>query len=347
MSFRILLVGFGNVGRNLVSLIDSRRELLKDNLGIELSVAGVGTRTKGTVYNSKGVDLKSLIRTEKFTGRIDSISQAGSCVGLSVEDLLNDMEYDLLVETTPCQLETGQPAFSFIQKAMKRKKHVVTSNKGPIFHYFREIREMAEHNGVKCLFEGTVMAGTPLFSFAKECLCCSEILGFEGVLNGTSNYILGLMANGAGFDNALLEAKRRGYAEPDAVLDVDGWDSAVKASIVAQAVMGAPYISFDEMEIEGIRTAGSKMFEEAQRYGGSLRLLATVERKGDSFGIRVSPSVLPSNHPLHSVSGVTNGALFLTDTIGEVCVTGAGAGSRQTAYAVLRDIINVCKKEGI
>ncbi len=344
MSFRILLLGFGNVGHNLVSLIDSRRDLLKKDFGLELSVVGVGTRSKGTIYKESGLELGSLLRSENFTGRVDSASQSGFSVGLAVEDLLSDGEYDLLVETTPFQIESGQPAFSFLEKALKREKHVVTSNKGPIFHYFHEIRELAFSKGVKCLFEGTVMAGTPLFSFASECLCGCEIQSFEGVVNGTSNYILGLMSNGSGFDDALLEARRRGYAEPDPVLDVDGWDSAVKASIVAQAVMGASYIPFEEMEVKGIRSVSPRMFEEAQRFGGSVRLVAGVERDNGAFRIRVRPSVLPSNHPLHSVSGVTNGALFLTDTLGEVCVTGAGAGSRETAYAVLRDIITVWKR---
>lgn len=342
MATKILLVGFGNVGRSLVSLIISRKTMLLERFGIELSIVGVGTRSKGTIFSSEGLQLESLLKSETFTGRVDSPLLDKGSVGLPVEELLGDADYDILVETTPYDLESAQPALSFIETALKRGKDVVTSNKGPIFHNFREIEELAGLNGVKCLFEGAVMAGTPVFSFVNECLKGCEILGFEGILNGTSNYILGLMSNGTGFDDALLEARRRGYPEPEPVLDIDGWDSAVKASIIAQAVMKAPFIPFNKMEIHGIRSVSPRMFEEARRYGGSLKLLSSVELKEGEFFLNVHPAILPPNHPLHSVSGVTNGALFLTEDIGEVCITGAGAGARHTAYALLRDIITIC-----
>jgi homoserine dehydrogenase len=347
MTTKILLVGFGNVGRSLVSLIISRKRMLLERYGIELSVAGVGTKSKGTIFSPEGLQLEHLLKSETFTGRVDSPLMDKGSVGLPVEELLGASDYDIMVETTPYDLESPQPALSFIEIALKRGKDVVTSNKGPIFHNFRELEDLAGQNGAKCLFEGAVMAGTPLFSFVKECLKGCEILGFEGILNGTSNYILGLMSNGTGFDDALQEARRRGYPEPDPVLDIDGWDAAVKASIIAQAVMKAPFIPFSKMEINGIRSVSPRMFEEARRYGGSLKLLTSVEVKEEEFFLNVHPAVLPPNHPLHSVSGVTNGALFLTEDLGEVCVTGAGAGAKHTAYALLRDIISICDERKV
>lgn len=345
MSVNILLIGFGNVGRSLAVLFDSKRTMLKRDFGIELSIVGVGTRSKGAVFKKEGFDIRELLRSDTFFGRFDSIS-GDSFDSTSVETLISETEYDIMVETTPYRLENGDPATSFIKTALERGKDVVTSNKGPLFYNFWEIMELARSHGARCLFEGTVMSGTPLFSFAHECLRGCKILGFEGILNGTSNYILGLMAKGAGFDDALFEAKRRGYAEQDASLDIEGWDSAVKASIIAQALMDAPFIPFSDMDISGIRLIKPKMFDEARRYGGSLKLVATIEMKKGCHAISVRPVVLPPNHPLHSLSGVTNGALFITDNIGEVCVTGAGAGASQTAYALFRDIVTICRREG-
>jgi len=345
MSAKILLIGFGNVGRSLISLIDDKRTMLKRDFGVELSVVGVGTRSSGGIFNSGGVSFRDLMKSDVFAGRLNSLSDDVG-VNASIDELIDKAEYDIMVETTPYRLDNGDSGPFFIESALRRGKHVVTSNKGPLFYRFGNISELARANGVRCLFEGAVMSGTPLFSFVHECLRGCKILGFEGVLNGTSNYILSLMSKGTGFDDALFEAKRRGYAESDPSLDIEGWDSAVKASIIAQALMEAPFIPLSDMDIQGIRSVKPKMFDEARRYGGSLKLIAAVEKREGRNLISVRPAVLPPNHPLHSISGITNGALFITDSIGEVCVTGAGAGARQTAYAIFRDIVTICMKEG-
>lgn len=341
MDLRIFLVGFGNVGRAFSALLDERRSSIFCSSEMNLKLAAVATRSKGTAFHVKELEISALLESERITGRVDSSGQKGISVGIPVLDMIKELDFDVLVECSSPDLERGEPATSYISAALDRGKAVVTSNKGPLFHNYHSLRETASRRNARFLFEGTVMTGTPVFSLFRRCLTGSRILRIEGVLNGTSNFLLDMMKRGSGFERALLEVQRRAYSEPDPFLDVDGWDSASKASILAQVLMNAPYIPFSGMSIEGIRSLDPELFARADRMAGSVRLLCRVEKQGDSHIISVKPEILPSNHPLSSVSGVTNGVLFMTDTIGEICITGAGAGPLLTAHALLMDILSL------
>lgn len=338
---RILLLGFGNVGRAFCELVQSKSGVLKDSYGIECRFVGIATRTRGCVADPAGIDVQYLLEKESSTGRIDS-GVHGAAV-LSAADMVSGMDYDILLVCTSTTIKSPEVPTAYIKGALDRGIDVVTSNKGPLFLGFGELRDLAKKNKAHFMFEAAVMGGTPLFSFAGHCLKGSRILSCEGVMNTTSNYILDLMVNGSSFDDALLDARRKGFAEADPTYDIEGWDSAVKASIIAQALMGAPPVPLNSIEVQGITQVNIGDLLEASRSGGAVRLISRIESDGDSVSISVRPEVLPAANPLSRVHGATNGVLFLTDTLGEVFVAGGGIGPRHTAYSLLRDLMETAE----
>lgn len=338
-ALRVLLLGFGNVGRQFCEMLSVKANFLRASYGLEMCIVGVATRHRGSICASSGLPVERLLKTEEETGRV-GVWEQPYIVGQSVDELLENCDYDVLVECTSPNMETGEPAADYIRKALKGKHHVVTSNKGPLLFYFHELTEIAAMHGVYFLYEGTVMAGTPLFSLARCGLAGSRIRRFEGIVNSTTNYMLTLIAAGSSFDEALRDAQRRGYAEADPTLDVDGWDAAAKVIIVAQAILGMPAVDFRSVAVEGIRGITPYMMDDARRRGGCIKLIARASLDEEP-SISVKPEVIPFSHPLASVEGITNGALLLSDTIGEISIIGPGAGARETASAILRDLIAI------
>ncbi|MGC9372306.1 MAG: homoserine dehydrogenase [Thermovirgaceae bacterium] len=334
---KILLLGFGNVGRAFCELFAQRRPWLCSRFGIEGEIVGIGTRTRGCLYDPSGLPLQRILRQEASTGRLDSVMAPKSF--RTAGDLLECVEYDMLVECTTTNISEPKAAIGFMRTAIGRGAAVVTSNKGPLFLSYGQLRKLAKNQGVPFLFEATVLAGTPFFSFVRHCLQGTRILSCEGIVNGTCNYILDLMAQGASFDEALLDARRKGYAEPEPLFDVEGVDSAVKAAIIAQVLMGSPPMNLSDVQIEGIRNVSGAMIRKARRSGGNVRLVARVEAAENKARITVKPEVISGSHPLSNVNGAANGVLFVTDTLGEVFVAGGGTGPKQTAYALFRDVV--------
>lgn len=336
---RILLLGFGNVGRAFCRLVEKKSEILRNTYGIECCFVGIATRSRGCAADPSGIDVRQFLERESSTGRIDSGSP-GSAV-LSAAEMVSGLDYDLLAVCTSTTIKSPEVPAAYISGALGRGIDVITSNKGPLLLGYGALRDLAKKNGSHFMFEAAVMGGTPFFSFARHCLKGSRILSCEGVMNTTSNYILDLMVSGSSFDDALLDARRKGFAEADPTFDLEGWDSAVKASIIAQVLMGAPPVPLDSIDVEGITQVSTGDLLEASRAGGAIRLISRIDSEGDSIAISVRPELLPAANPLSRVHGATNGVLFLTDTLGEVFVAGGGIGPQHTAYSMLRDLIEI------
>ncbi|MDO9508291.1 MAG: homoserine dehydrogenase [Thermovirgaceae bacterium] len=334
---RILLLGFGNVGRAFCELVRNKSGVLKSSYGIDCRFVGIATRSRGCVSDPEGIRIQDLLERDSSTGRLDP-GTAGSAA-LSAGDMVSGMDYDLLVVCTSTTIKSPEVPTAYIKGALERGIGVITSNKGPLFLACRELMDLANRKNTHFFFEAAVMGGTPFFSFARHCLTGSKILSCEGVMNTTSNYILDLMVTGSSFDDALLDARRKGFAEADPTFDVEGWDSAVKGAIIAQVLMGAAPVALESINVQGITQVSLGFLMEAVRSGGAVRLITRVEAEGDSVSISVRPEVLPAANPLSRVHGATNGVLFLTDTLGEVFVAGGGIGPRHTAYSMLRDLI--------
>lgn len=225
IKLRLIVVGFGIVGQSFAKLLLSRSADLFTLYGIKPRIVAC-VDTGGGAIAPRGLDLQRLLEVKKISGTVGDYEKKS----LKFDPLyvIEKMEAEMLIELTPTNIETGEPGTSNIISAMRSGKHVITVNKGPLALSFPSLMELANYNGVLLRFSGTVGGGTPILEFAKRCLKGDRIISFKGILNGTTNYILSRMEEGLTFDNALNDAKQKGYAEALPSLDIEGYDAACK-----------------------------------------------------------------------------------------------------------------------
>ena len=340
MTWNIALTGCGTVGKALLELLHEKREMLKNRFHFEYNISLISARSKGILLNPAGLDLDGVLSALHEKNSLCGFPQSSG----SFSELLTQSEANILVEATPTNLNTAEPGLEHITTALNQNIHVVTVNKGPIALNFNALQALAEAHHVQLRYEGTVMSGTPLIELAQHGLAGAAINRIEGILNGTTNYMLTRMENGASYEEALIEAQELGYAETDPSGDVDGWDAAVKVSILAKALFGVD-LPIDQVDRTGISGISSEDIQAADKKGERIRLIATIENHGDGIRGSVKPLSLPLTHPLSQVQGVMNAACLTTDTLGPVTLIGAGAGGRETAQALLADILNIAQKD--
>jgi len=259
--------------------------------------------------------------------------------GLTVEAVLKKIEPGVLVECTPSNIQTGEPGLGHIQAALENGWHVVTANKGPLVVAFRMLQNLARENRLSLGYSGATAAALPTLDVGLYSLAGAEILAIEGILNGTSNFILTRMGEGATFEEALKDAQARGIAEHNPALDVEGWDTAAKLLLIANSVLGLD-LSLDDIKIKGITEISPGRIEGAKREGRALKLIGKIRRTEGRWRAEVSPSAIEAGHPLFHVDGTNKGITFLTDTMGSVTVTGGKSDPRGAAAALLKDIIH-------
>ncbi|HHI02229.1 MAG TPA: homoserine dehydrogenase, partial [candidate division Zixibacteria bacterium] len=237
-------------------------------------------------------------------------------------------------------IKTGQPATSHVKAALEKGMHVTTTNKGPVALFLPELIELAKDRGVRFLYEGTVMSGSPMLNLARETLAGSNITEVKGILNGTTNYILSEMEKGNGYDETLKKAQELGYAEavPDA--DVLGWDALAKVTIIANAIFGSNNKP-DDFPCKGITEITPKAIAEAKERGKRFKLIGKVWLEDDKVKGSVAPEEIDISHPLAGVMGATNAITYTTDTLGDITIVGPGAGRVETGYSALIDIIHI------
>ena len=332
---RLMVVGFGVVGRSSVRALCERREELRRKFGLNPKVVAI-IDINGALVDSKGISPDTLLRASERGAKIEDFKDIFNPEA-KLSDLLSDLDCEVMVETTPTNLSTGQPGLDHLKLAMKNGVHVVTTNKGPLALAMPALLELAEHNRVRLKFSGTVGGGTPMLDLAKKCMDGLRIESFMGILNGTTNYILSKMdSEGVSFLAALDEARSKGYAEADPSYDVDALDPAAKLVIMANWVMGKK-LSIRDLRITGIRDVRPEEINKARSEGKIIKLIASCGERQE-----VAPMAIPRDHPLN-VSGTLNALTFRTDLAGEITIIGKGAGGQETASAVLRDLIDIRK----
>ncbi|HOP51389.1 MAG TPA: homoserine dehydrogenase, partial [Synergistales bacterium] len=230
---RVLFIGFGNVGRTVARILSRERSRFP---GLEvldgLVTAGIVTRRGGAMVSSEGIDLDLALKDMETLGCFNE--KEGSFCRITAEEAASTLDYDVLVELSTLSIENrGEPAATHIRTALKRGRHAVSANKGPVAFAYRELSELARNAGREFLFETTVMDGAPVFNLSRSCLGGCVINAVDGILNSTTNFILGRMEEGAGFEKAVREAQETGVAEADPGHDVDGWDAAAKVAALA------------------------------------------------------------------------------------------------------------------
>jgi homoserine dehydrogenase len=335
---RLLFVGFGTVAQGLSELLIEKKQELEDLYGLDWKVTGIVDLLKGSAHHPEGLDLEKIM-TMAADGTSISEYSDGGC-DWDALTMIEKAEADVVLELTYTDITTGQPATDHIRAAVARGLHVTTSNKGPLALFSKELIDLADANRVEFLYEGTVMAGTPLLNLLRETLAGSAITEMKGILNGTTNYILTQMEDGMDYAAALKQAQELGYAEavPDA--DVLGWDALAKVTILANTVFGAS-LSPDDMPCTGITEITPGRIAAAAADNTRYKLIGRVWRDGEAVRASVAPQKLDLSHPLAGVSGATNAMTITTDALGDVTIVGPGAGRRATGYALLIDLIAI------
>jgi len=326
---KVLLVGFGTVGQGVAEVISLRKKFFVDNYGEEVKAIGV-IDSRSAEVDAAGLDLEALVERKKATGAV------GAKPARSAVDLIRDLEYDVLIETSPTNVDDAEPGLSHIKAALGAGKDVITSNKGPLALRFRELSDLAERNGATLRFEGAVGGAMPIINLSSELLQGEEIISLRGILNGTCNFILNRMKDeGLTFEQALKEAQDLGYAERDPTYDIDGVDSAAKLAILANAVFGMN-VTYHDVVRTGIR----QVTEEAISLAAERRMVIRLIGEIGEGKLEVAPRMVPAGHPL-AIGGTLNIVQLITDLAGDVTVAGRGAGRKETASAVLSDIIAI------
>ncbi len=325
---RIAIFGFGSVGRGVAEVLSEKRDVIRRIIG-DFKVVAV-TDSKGGIVDENGVDLLKALELKRKRKRLPE--------GTTTIDVIESVDFDVCLELTVTNIENGEPGLTHIRECLKRGVHVVTSNKGPLVVAYRELSRLAERTGAKLMFEATVGGAMPIIKLVKNDLAGNEVYAIKGILNGTCNYILSRMEKERlSYDQILAEAKELGIAEADPTYDVEGIDAAAKLVIIANALMDMN-VGFEDVERVGITKITPEAFEVAMERGYTIRLIAEVDRVEGV--LRVSPRLIPIQHPL-AIGGTLNAALIKTDLAKDVVVVGRGAGSRETASAVVSDLVEL------
>ena len=328
---RIILCGFGVVGQSFAKLLESRSEDLYARYGLKPRIVGVFDR-KGSANDPSGLDTSKLIDVKKKYGSVNRYS--GAFDNTSGTQNINNLEAEVLIEATESNYKDAEPGMTHIIDAMKRGMHVISVNKGPLALAFPSLMELADYNHVLFRFSGTVGGGTPILDFAKNSLRGERIVSFDGILNGTTNYILTNMADGMSFDDALDDAKKKGYVEADESLDLDGLDAAAKLVILANWIMGMK-VTMPDIKRTGIRNVDSDDIKHATEKNCAIKLIASCNKE-----LIVAPKAIAADDPL-CVSGTLNAISFTSEHSGTQTIIGRGAGGIETASSILRDLIDI------
>lgn len=331
---RIILCGFGVVGQSLAKLFDSRADDIYAKYGLKPRIVGVFD-SKGSAVDLSGLDLSKLITVKKQFGTVKNYADTKNT--MTGVDILKNVDADVLIETTASNYKDAEPGMTHIITAMKKKMHVISVNKGPLALAFPSLMELAIYNQVMFKFSGTVGGGTPILDYAKNSLSGERITSFAGILNGTTNYILSNMATGLSFDDALKDAKEKGYVEADESLDLDGLDAAAKLVILANWVMGMK-VTLPDINCTGIRKVVTDDIKNATKNDSSIKLIASCNNE-----LKVSPIQVSNEDPL-CVNGTLNAISFTSEHSGTQTIIGRGAGGMETASSILRDLLDIRKE---
>jgi len=315
---RIGMLGLGTVGTGVVKVLRENGADIERKIGRRIELGGILVRD---LKKKRGIEVPREIMTSDPARIVD------------------DPEIDIVVEV----MGTVDEALEYIIRALENKKAVVTANKDLVSVYGKELFDAAERNNCDLFFEGSVAGGIPIIRPLKECLCGNNITKVMGIINGTTNYILTKMAfEGKEFSEALAEAQRLGYAEPDPTSDIEGLDAARKIAILASIVFNSR-TTYSDVYVEGITCIASYDIQYAEELGYTIKLLGIAKDNNGEVEVRVHPVLIPQSHPLAAVKNEFNAIFVEGDAVGETMFYGKGAGELPTASAVVGDIISAAR----
>ncbi len=356
----LVLIGFGNVARRFVRLLDERAAELRRDHALEPRVVAIATSRHGAARDMRGLDVARALdlveRGASLTpldapvaggfppaGPVSAVEVIGQAARAARES--GGTRPLVVVETTVLDVAAGQPAIDHVRAALGAGAHVVTANKGPVAFAYAELDSLARAAGRRFLFEGAVMDGIPIFNLVRDTLPAVRISGFSGVVNSTTNFIITAMEGGQAFDEALAEMQAAGIAESDASLDVDGWDAAAKAAALANVLLGANTTP-RQVERSGIGHLTVDEVRAVAARGRRLKLVARGQRREGGVSVRVGLEEVPADHLFATLAGQQNALVLETDLLGDFSIVQLGGGLTQTAYALVSDLAALARAGG-
>nr|MBP7322623.1 homoserine dehydrogenase [Deltaproteobacteria bacterium] len=317
-NINIGIIGFGTVGAGVVTILEKNKEIIQDRVGAPVVVRRIADLD---TVSDRGITLQPSILTN------------------DARAIINDPEISIVVEL----IGGEEPAATYLRQAVAQGKHVVTANKALLSRRGEEFFQAAHERGVNIGFEGSVGGGIPIIQAIRDGLSANRITMIFGILNGTSNFILSCMSDGVkDFSEALAEAQRLGYAEADPTLDVSGYDTTHKLSILLSLVYGRQFHP-EEIYTEGIARITPQDISFAKELGYRIKLLAISKDDRGEIEVRVTPTLVPAASLISNVQGVYNAVFVTGDAVGSTLFYGRGAGKMPTGSAVVSDIIRIAR----
>ena len=331
---KLALIGFGNAAQSFAELLLLKKEHIQKTTGTRILVTAIAGNSKGTLINDHGIDLREVLYNLKTSNIFDN------ALRLNTFEMLERTNADVAIELSPLSIKDGQPAIDYIKAAFAKGMHVITANKGPIAWAFNELCDIARKNNLQFLYECTVMDGTPVFNLVKYTLPGCEVISFEGILNTTTNYILGEMEQNRSFKEAVKEAQQRGFAEADPSMDITGMDAAAKTCALANVLMNAG-LNPTMIETHGIEHITTEELNQARKDDSTIKLLCMGFK--DERGVHgiVKPAVIPLSHPFATVEGTSSVLSIETDLMGKITIIEHDPEIEQTAYGIFSDMMQL------
>lgn len=331
-TYKLCIVGFGNVGQAFAQLLLDKSEELRD-FGIEWSITGIASRRLGWIANANGLDARQLLYQEERAKLKPNASD--------VRDWLRQAQADVLFETSSLNRHNGQPAIEHLRAALEMGAHAISANKGPIVFAYAELRDLARRQGKGFLFESTVMDGVPIFSL-KEALPAAQVRGFRGILNSTTNIVLAEIEEGSSLEEAVRRAQEMGVAETDPTDDLDGWDAAVKVAALSTVLLDHP-LPLEQISVAGIRGLQPEQIRAARREGRPYKLVCAARKHRNQVRASVAPRQLPLSDPMAHVDGGSSAVHFELDILPGLTIFEQDPGLVTTAYGLLADFVRAVR----
>jgi homoserine dehydrogenase len=338
---KLCVLGYGNAGRAFGLMLHDKHEDILHEFDVDVQITRVVTGSHGTVSDPNGINIPDVEKVLDGGGYIGDPQSAD--FGRTALEIAQTDDYDVLLELTPLEIFTGQPATDHIRAALSRGKHAISANKGPVAWYYDELAALAEKNGVHFYFETAVMDGTPIFNLYDETLKLTKVTGISGILNSTTNFILDGLAAGRPMDEIMDEGRKLGFVESDPSMDTLGWDAAAKTAALMNVLMGAG-TNPELIKREGIENVRPAMIEDAAARGKRIKLLCRgyIDEEGKAVG-EVGPAYVDEHDILATVSGTTSLVIIETDLMGKLAVVEIDPLIRETAYGIFSDVLRVIR----
>ena len=337
----IILMGFGNVGQAFLRVAHEKKEFCRNRYELDINFYSI-FELRGAIHSSRPLNTSEIL--EKYSSLSMLRKNPLWKTDLKLTSVLDSIKPGVLVECTPSNIKSGGPGLSHIRHALDRGWNVATASKGPLVIDFRGLHEKAQKKHVALKFSGATAAALPALDIALYSLAGAEISRIEGILNGTTNYILTRMKEGVDYKEALKEAQSKRIAETDPSLDVSGLDTASKILIISNALLKADF-TLDDMTVEGINAIPPYLLTQGRKKDRALKLLGILFKRAEELRLEVRLTVIDSSHPLFGVDGTNKGIVFTTDTMDSITVTGGKSDPKGAGASLLKDIINIYRKE--